>query len=93
MLKKFESWLFHRLFPKQRAVIFYAAKVCAEAEVGRKYRKMLYSMQRSPLDESVWVRKFVTLDADYDKLEQETSKLRTENLGLKTSLAILQERK
>ena len=93
MRKKIESWLFHLLFPKQRAMIMHAAKVCAEAEVGREYRKMLYSMQRSPLDESAWVRKFATLDADYDKLEQEASKLRTENSGLKAALKILQEPK
>lgn len=86
MTNRFKSWLFHKLFPQQRAMIMYAAKICAEAELGREYRKKFTTFQRSPLDENEWVRKFVTLDADYAKLEIEIGELRLENVHLKTQL-------
>lgn len=83
MLNKVKSWLFQKLFPQQRAMFVHAAKICAEAELGLEYRKKFLTLQRSPLDESEWVRKFVTLDADYDKLEKEVGELRAENWYLK----------
>lgn len=86
MLNKVKSWLFQKLFPQQRAIIMHAAKVCAEAELGREYRKKFTTLQRSPLDESEWVRKFTTLDADYDKLEKEVGELRLENYTLNIRL-------
>jgi len=84
------SWLFNLLFPRQRAMMFHAAKIVAEAEIGREFRKKMSTMFRSPLDESTWIRKFVTLDADYDALEKEVGELRLENLGLKQTVKILQ---
>ena len=43
---------------------------------------MFSTLQRSPLDESVWVRKFSALDGDYKALEKEASDLRIRNLYL-----------
>lgn len=86
MTNRFKSWLFHQLFPQQRAMIMHAAKALAESELGREYRKKILTLQRSPLDESEWVRKFVTLDADYYKLEKEVGELRLENWTLKNQL-------
>jgi hypothetical protein len=78
-----KSWLFRLMFPKQRANIFSAAKRFAAQELESEYRKKFMSMQRSPLDESRWVTKFVSLDRDYQALENEVSALRVDNLYLR----------
>jgi hypothetical protein len=80
------SWLFHKLFPRQRALLMYAAKIAAEGELGREYRKKFATLQRSPLDESQWVSKFVALDRDYTALEKEVAELRVENWCLKRDI-------
>jgi hypothetical protein len=78
------SRLFRLLFPKQHAAL------ADRAELERAWRVRFSTLQRSPLDESRWVSKFVALDGDYKALEQEVSELRVENLGLKAALKILQ---
>lgn len=93
MLKKIESWLFRWLFPKQRAMIMHAAKSRAEQDLKHLYEKKFRSLQRSPLDESVWVRKFTTLDADYAKLEKEATDTRIENRYLRMKLRKLEDLK
>lgn len=85
------GWIFQILFPKQRAVIMRAAKHCAEQELGREYRRKFTTLQRSPLDESEWVRKFVALDADYEKLEKEAAELRIENIYLNVRIKKLSQ--
>jgi hypothetical protein len=78
------SLLFRLLFPKQYADLQYAENRLASlrSEFIRKFS----SFQRSPLDESVWVRKFAALDADYAALDKEAGALRADNLRLKLQL-------
>ena len=73
------SWLFRLLFPKHDA-----AKPLEDLR--REYERKCSTLQRSPLDESAWVRKFVALDADYRALEKEAAELRVENWSLKMQL-------
>ena len=81
------DWLFRLLWPKQRAVMFDAARRFAETELRREYRRKLFSATRqTPLDESVWIRKFTELDADYAELVKEVQDLRVENMSLKRQL-------
>lgn len=84
-----KNWIFRYLFPEQRAMIFDAAKQFAEQAIGSEYRRKMMSLQRSPLDESEWVRKFIVLDADYAKLEKEMADVRIENSYLKMQLRLV----
>ena len=81
-----KRWLFRLLFPKHDA-----AK--GLDDLRREYERKFSTLKRSPLDESVWVRKFATLDADYEKLEKEVDELRVENFGLKAALKFLRDPK
>jgi hypothetical protein len=74
--------IFKLLFRAQWANMLAGAKRHAEQELGSELRRKYISMQRSPLDESNWVRMFVALDGDYMALEKETSELRIRNLYL-----------
>jgi cell division protein FtsB len=76
--------LFRLLFPKQYTALRYAQNRLAviESEFQRKFS----SFQRSPLDESQWVSKFVALDRDYMALEKEVAELRVENWCLKRDI-------
>jgi len=74
--------LFRLLYPKHDAAKDLEA-------VRLEYQRKCSTLQRSPLDESVWMRKFVTLDADYQALdadyqalEKEVVELRMQNLVL-----------
>jgi hypothetical protein len=71
-----KDWLFRKLFPEQ-----YARSAYLDFELSRAQVKFS-TLQRSPLDESEWVRKFVALDGDYMALEKEASELRIRNLYL-----------
>ena len=51
-------------------------------DLRREYARKCSTLRRSPLDESVWVRKFAELDADYAKLVKEYQALRVENQAL-----------
>jgi hypothetical protein len=76
-----KSWIFRLLFPNVHAILkHHEAHV---ESLTRYYQKALSSLQRSPLDESQWVSKFVALDRDYMALEKEVTELRVENIGLK----------
>lgn len=88
-----KSWLFRLLFPVQRALMWDAARESAKQSLGDLYERKFQTMQRSPLDESEWVRKFATLDADYEKLEKEAADARIENLYLKMQLRKLEDAK
>jgi len=88
-----KSWLFRLLYPTQRALMWDAARQTAMQELEALYRQKFRTLQRSPLDESVWVRKFATLDADYTKLEKEAVDARIENLYLKMQLRKLEDSK
>jgi hypothetical protein len=70
-----KRWLFRLLFPKHDA-----AKPLDKLR--REYERKMSTLQRSPLDESMWVRKFVALDGDYKALEKEVSELRVRNMYL-----------
>jgi hypothetical protein len=85
--------IFRLLFPKQRAMMFEAARRFAYVELGRDYRRKLMSLQRSPLDESVWVRKFVALDSDYAALVCDMVILRDRNTYLEQRVKELLEAK
>jgi hypothetical protein len=74
-----KNWLFRLLFPKHDA-----AKPLEDLR--REYERKCSTLQRSPLDESVWVRKFTALDADYAELVKECQDLRAENQRMKTTL-------
>jgi len=76
------SWLFRLLFPKHDA-----AKPLEDLR--REYERKCSTLQRSPLDESAWVRKFVALDADYRALEKEVAELRVHNWALTRQLEAL----
>jgi len=69
------SWLFRLLFPKHDA-----AKSLEELKL--EYKRKFSTWQRSPLDESVWVRKFVALDADYAELVKDLQDARERNIYL-----------
>ena len=71
--------LFRLLFPKHDA-----AKPLEELR--REYERKCSTLQRSPLDESAWVRKFVALDADYRALEKEAAELKVANWTLTRTL-------
>lgn len=85
------SLLFRLLFPRKYTALQYAQNRLAviESEFQRKFS----SFQRSPLDESVWVRKFAALDSDYTALEKEMNMLRVDNFGLRAALKIMREQK
>jgi hypothetical protein len=72
---KFKGWLFRLLFPKHDA-----AK--GLEELRREYERKFSTWQRSPLDESKWVARFVALDADYKALENDNVELRVKNMYL-----------
>jgi hypothetical protein len=77
-----KSWLFRWLFPWERCAMLSQAR----EEMALKYEQKFRTLQRSPLDESVWVRKFAALDSDYAALEKEIGELRVENWSLKLQL-------
>jgi len=79
-----KDWLFRTLFPeKALALTYYSSRLeNLRSELIRKFS----SCTRSPLDESQWVNKFVTLDADYKTLEKEMAELRISNTYLKSLL-------
>jgi erythromycin esterase-like protein len=76
------AWLFRLLSPKHDAAQ-------PLAELRREYERKWSTLQRSPLDESVWARKFAVLDADYANLVKDTQDVRDENVMLKRTLAKL----
>ena len=77
-----KDWLFRTLFPEKALALTYSSTRLEHlrSELIRKFS----SCMRSPLDESQWVNKFVTLDADYMALEKEAAKLRISNAHLKS---------
>jgi hypothetical protein len=87
------SWLFRLMFPRQRALMWDAARQNAKQELGALYEKKFSTLQRSPIDESKWVARFVALDEDYEALEKETAEARIENAYLKMQLRKLEDSK
>lgn len=82
-----KNWLFRYLFPEQHRRMVYA-ETRLEFLKGDFTRKFA-SYQRSPLDESQWVSRFIALDADYKALEQEMTELRVANTALRRQLQAL----
>jgi hypothetical protein len=79
-----KGWLFRLLFPELNTCLLDAAE--REERLKSEYAKKFASFQRSPLDESKWVAKFVDLDAEYKLALKDIAELKAENRRLKIRL-------